>query len=91
MAALLVEVAAGVVVAQHPRLPDAQIGHLEVGVALAERGAKAEVALGGKAGAAVAERLLPVGMRYVRIQPHLTWLTGRRLSSCLGERRGVTE
>lgn len=37
--ALVVEVAAGVVVSEDPGFPDAQVGHLEVWVALAERGA----------------------------------------------------
>ncbi|RZF44863.1 hypothetical protein LSTR_LSTR017198 [Laodelphax striatellus] len=44
------EVGAGVIETKHPRIPGGEIRQLEVGVALAEAGALAEVAFAVEAG-----------------------------------------
>lgn len=46
--ASVIVVVAGVVVAQHPRLPQAEVGDLEVRVAVLERRASAQMAFGGQ-------------------------------------------
>jgi hypothetical protein len=58
---ILVEVATRVVIAQHPRLPNAQVRKLEVRIALFERRAEADCPLGRQTWIAFAQRILPGG------------------------------
>lgn len=56
MATRFVEKAARIVVAQNPRVPNGDVGDLEVGIAAAIRGAGANVIAGRDACVAIAER-----------------------------------